>query len=311
MPVLVLLTYRIGRLMAAPAGVATAAAVVIATTPLLLAVGGSIQNDYLCFVLIAACLVIGMRLLRRPDASLAVHLALGVVAGLAILTKVVALALIPALVLGYLLHRASLRTRLGWALAAGLGVVATSGWWFVRNVLAYGDLTGVNGMARMGIVFPPLRWTGPSDITAWFGNIVSYVYIPVEYYRNVLRSPAPLRVAAVVLAALTVLVLVVQAVHVARQRPGARSWLSDPARAFALATLVFAVLGWVAFSVGFFNGAPRLAFHAAPVAAVVFAAATQRRPYVLLAVATVAAFLVADVWLVTQAAQATGFPVFH
>ena len=282
----------------------------IATTPLLLAVGGSIQNDYLCFVLIAACLVIGMRLLLRPDSSWAAHLALGVVVGLAILTKVVALALIPALVLGYLLHRAALRTRLGWAVAAGLGVAATSGWWFVRNLLVYGDLTGANGMARMGIVFPPLRWTGLGDVAAWFGNIVSYVYIPVEYYRNVLRSPTPLRVTAVVLAALTVLVLVVQAVRAVRDRPAAQWWLGEPARAYALATLVFAVVGWVVFSVAFFNGAPRLAFHAAPVAAVVFAAATQRRPYVLLAAATVAAFLVADVWLVAQAAQATGFPVF-
>ena len=106
------------------------------------------------------------------------------------------------------------------------------------------------------------------------------------------------------------LVLVVQAVRTLRQQPAAGSWLGDPARAYALATLVFAVVGWVVFSVAVFNGAPRLAFHAAPVAAVVFAAATQRRPYALLAVATVAAFLVADVWLVTQAAQATGFPAF-
>ena len=306
LPVLVVLTYRIGRLMLASPAVSAGAASVLAVTPLLLMVGGSIQNDFLCFVLIAVALIAGMRLLRGPDGSWPGHLGLGVLIGLAILTKVVALALVPALVLGYLAHRAPWRRRLGWMVAAGVGVVATSGWWFVRNLVLYGDLTGASAMARLGITFPRQQWASVGDAVAWFGNIVSYVYIPVEYYRNVVRSPTPLRVTALVLAGVTVLVLVWQAV---RHR-SARSWLtSEPGRVYAIATLLFAVLGWMVFSFTIFNGAPRLAFHAAPVAAVVFVAATWRRPFGWLVAVTALAFVVADVWLVTEATQVRDLPV--
>jgi 4-amino-4-deoxy-L-arabinose transferase-like glycosyltransferase len=307
LPVLVVLTYRIGRLMSASPAVSAGASAVLAVTPLLLMVGGSIQNDFLCFVLIAVALIAGMRLLRRPDGSWPGHLGLGVLIGLAILTKVVALALVPALVLGYLAHRAPWQRRLRWMVAAGVGVLATSAWWFVRNLVLYGDLTGASAMARLGITFPRQQLASVADAVAWFGNVVSYVYVPVEYYRNVLRSPTPLRVAALVLTGVTVLVLVWQAV---RHRSSARSWLTgEPGRVYAMATLVFAVLGWVVFSFTIFNGAPRLAFHAAPVAAVVFVAATWRRPFGWLVAVTVLAFVVADVWLVTEAAQVRDLPV--
>jgi D-alanyl-D-alanine carboxypeptidase (penicillin-binding protein 5/6) len=307
LPVLVVLTYRIGRLMSASPAVSAGASTVLAVTPLLLMVGASIQNDFLCFVFIAVALIAGMRLLRRPNGSWLGHLGLGVLVGLAILTKVVALALVPALVLGYLAHRAPWPRRLGWMVAAGVGVLVTSGWWFVRNLVLYGDLTSASAMARLGITFPRQQWSSLGDAVAWFGNIVSYVYVPVEYYRNVLRSPTPLRVTALVLAGVTVLALVWQAV---RDRSGARSWLtSEPGRVYAIATLVFAVLGWVVFSFTIFNGAPRLAFHAAPVAAVVFVAATWRRPFGWLVAVTALAFVVADVWLVTEATQVRDLPV--
>jgi 4-amino-4-deoxy-L-arabinose transferase-like glycosyltransferase len=306
LPVLVVLTYRIGRLMSASRPVAASAGAVIGTTPLLLMVGGSIQNDYLCFVLIAAALLVGMRLLAKADTSWIAHLGLGVLVGVGILTKVVALALLPALALAYLAHRAPPNRRLAWAISAAIGVIATSGWWFVRNMVVYGDPTGARAMSRLGIVFPPQQWTSIEDIVAWFGNIVSYIYVPVEYYRNVLRAPTPLRLTAIVLALLTVVVLVVRAVRCGSQAQ--TRLFGDPGRLYALATLVFAVVGWVVFSFTIFDGAPRLAFHAAPVAAVVFAAATRRRPFAYLAVATVLAFLAADVWLVTQAAQVSGLP---
>ena len=305
-PLLVVLTYRIGRRMSASPRVSATASAVVATTPLLLMIGGSIQNDYLCFVLIAVSLLAGMRLLQKPDSSWPAHLGLGVLVGLAILTKVVALALVPALVLGYLTHRASGRRRLSWLTAAGIGVVATSGWWFIRNLVIYGDLTGSRGMERLGIVFPPLRWTGTADAAAWFGNIVSYVYIPVEYYRNVLCSPAPFRAAAVVLAVATVAALVVSAAWARSTLPAWRE--VDPALSYAVSALVLTIMGWVGFSVLLFAPPPRLAFHAAPVMAVLFAAAIRRQPWPWLAGATVACFLAADVWLVTSARSVSGLP---
>jgi 4-amino-4-deoxy-L-arabinose transferase-like glycosyltransferase len=307
LPLLVLLTYRIGRQLSASPAVSAGASTVLAVTPLLLMVGGSIQNDVLCFVLIAVALMAGMRLLSRPDGRWPWHLGLGVLIGLAILTKVVALALVPALVFGYLVHGAPWSRRMGWMVASGIGVLATSGWWFVRNLVLYGDLTASSAMARLGITFARQQWSTVGDAVAWLGNVVSYIYIPVEYYRNVLRSATPLRLTALVLASVTVVVLIWQAV---RQRSQARSWLTgEPGRAYAIGTLFFAVVGCVIFSFTIFNGAPRLAFHAAPVAAVVFMAATWRRPFGWLAAATVVAFVVADIWLVTQAAQVSDLPV--
>jgi D-alanyl-D-alanine carboxypeptidase (penicillin-binding protein 5/6) len=206
--------------------------------------------------------------------------------------------------LAYLVSPVDRRTRLKWAVAAGAGLALSCGWWFVRNVLVYGDLTGARGIARMGIVFPPLRWSGPADVVAWVGNFVSYVYIPVEYYRNLVQSPAVLRIGAVGLAALT---LVAAVGYLASRRATLPRVHTDPGLVFALGVLVFGVLLWVVFSVAIFNTAPRLVFQAAPVAAVLFAVLARGR-WVVLTVATVVAFLIADVWLATSAAQISGYP---
>ena len=212
LPVLVVLTHRLGTLLTSRPAFSVLAAALVATAPLLAAIGGSIQNDYLTFVLIAIVLVLGVTPLRQRDSPVPVHLMLGVLIGVAVLSKIVALALVPALVLAYLAHPAPARRRLTWALAAAAGLVASCGWWFVRNVLVYGDLTGARGLARIGVAFPPLRIDSVSDLSTFVGGIVSYVYIPVEYYRNVLESPVILRVGAVVLALLT---LVAAAAYVA------------------------------------------------------------------------------------------------
>jgi D-alanyl-D-alanine carboxypeptidase (penicillin-binding protein 5/6) len=304
MPVLVLLTARIGGQLSPRPAVATVAAALAATLPLLGATGGSIQNDYLTFVFVAVALLFGIRLLRNREANWSAHLAFGALIGLAVLTKVNALALVPAALLGYLVSPAELRRRLTWVAVAGGGLVATCGWWFVRNVLVYGDLTGARGMARMGVVFPPLRWSGPGDVASWFGNLVSYVYIPVEYYRNLLQSPLVLRIGAIGLAAVT---LVVCAGYVVSRRSELRRLGADPGLVFALGVFVFGVLMWVAFSLAIFNTAPRLVFQAAPVAAVLVAVAASRR-WVALIVATVVAFLAADLWLASSATQIAGFP---
>lgn len=304
MPVLVVLTARIGRLLSPRPADAVVAAAVVATMPLLGAIGGSIQNDYLTFVLVAVVLLFGIQLFRNERASWAPHLALGALIGVAVLTKVNALALVPAALLAYLAVRADRRTRLKWVLAAAAGLVVTCGWWFVRNLLVYGDLTGANGMARLGIVFPPLRWSGPADVVAWLGNVVSYVYIPVEYYRNLVQSPSVLRISAIGLAAVT---LVAGVAYIVSRRTTLRRVAADPGRVFALGVLVCGLLLWVVFSVAIFNTAPRLVFQAAPVAAVLFAVLARRR-WVVLTVATLVAFLVADVWLALSAAQISGYP---
>ena len=161
MPVLVLMTARIARQLNPRPVVAVVAAALVATVPLLGAVGGSIQNDYLTFVLVAAALLSGIRLLRNQAASWGGHLAFGALIGLAVLTKVNAVALVPAALLGYLVSAVSCRVRLIWLTSAGVGLVVTCGWWFARNLLVYGDLTGARGLARIGVDFPPSALVSP------------------------------------------------------------------------------------------------------------------------------------------------------
>lgn len=305
MPVLVVLTYRLGRRLSTRPAVGVVAAALVATMPLLGAIGGSIQNDYLTFVIVAIALLVGVGILRNATSSWSSHLAFGALIGLAILTKINAIALVPAALLGYLATAAPKRTRLTWFVSAATGLVVTGGWWFVRNLVVYGDLTGAQGMARMGVAFPPLRWSGPGDVVAWFGNLVSYVYIPVEYYRNLLRAPVALRITAIGLGVVT---LVVWVAYLRSRWRILTRLRRDPGLVFALGFLIFAVLGWVFFSVAIFNTAPRLAFQGAPVAAVLFAVTATGRRRAVLAVATTVAFLAADVWLAVSASHVTGLP---
>ena len=167
------------------------AAALIAVNPLMSLIGSSIQNDYLSFVLIAATVLLAIRVVREPDSALLLHVGLGALIGLATLTKVVAAAVLPALLFVYVVQHASLRRRALWTGAAALGFVVVTGWWFARNLTLYGDLTGGRGIARLGISFPPLRIQSLGDVASWMSSIVGYLYAPVEYYRNVLKAPGP------------------------------------------------------------------------------------------------------------------------
>ena len=175
----------------------------------------------------------------------------------------------------------------------------------MRNVLVYGDLTGARGLARIGVAFPPLRIDSVSDLSTFVGGIVSYVYIPVEYYRNVLQSPVILRVGAVVLALLT---LVAAAAYVAPRWSRLARIRADPGLVFVLGSLVFAVVGWLLYGLVLWYAPFRLVFQAAPVAMILFAVMIRGRWRSALAVGTLVAFVVADLWLALSAAQVSGLP---
>ena len=170
----------------------------------------------------------------------------------------------------------------------------------------YGDLTGASGLARIGVAFPPLRIDSASELSTFVGGIVSYVYIPVEYYRNVLPSPVILRIGALVLAVLTVVAAVVY--HLAARWSRLARGRADPGLVFALASLVFAVVGWLVYGVAFWYAPFQFVFQAAPVAMVLFAVMTRGRWRAALAVATLAAFVAADAWLALSASGVGELP---
>jgi 4-amino-4-deoxy-L-arabinose transferase-like glycosyltransferase len=175
----VYLTYLIVReILPDEPALALGAAAVHAFTPMFVFIAGAVNNDNLVVPLSSLALLMLLRLVRRrtlagvvsdvgdastPDgrgcswpesyhptfASVPVgrYLLLGIVLGLAVLTKTSSLALtvLTALVVGVRAVR-----RRSWAeffvggLATLLPLLAIAGWWFLRNLRLYGDLTGFN-----------------------------------------------------------------------------------------------------------------------------------------------------------------------
>jgi len=131
---------------------ALGAAAIHAFTPMYLFISGSVNNDNLVVPLCSLALLILIRIanceLRVADRRLIGHyLLLGVVLGLAALTKTSAL---PLTVLTALVVVVRAVRRRSWAeffvggLATLLPFLAIAGWWFWRNLQLYGDLFGLD-----------------------------------------------------------------------------------------------------------------------------------------------------------------------
>lgn len=139
-PLPLLLAYGARRLGGSGPAVTTAAALPLAI-PQLGALGGAVNNDNLLIAAAAATTVLCVSVLtgdlRRRTAVLT-----GLTLALALLSKAFALALVPLVVLSYLIagrRHGQLRPALsGLGLAAA--VAALGGWWWVGNLLRYGTL---------------------------------------------------------------------------------------------------------------------------------------------------------------------------
>lgn len=127
---------------------AVAAAAVVALNPQFLAVHAALSNDPAVIVLATAALALTLRVAEGHDDWRSI-LMLAVVAGLAPLAKLSGLAVVGFVVLT-LMWLAWRRRDLGWLLrTAGPVVAATlllAGWWYLRNLQLYGDITGLNYM---------------------------------------------------------------------------------------------------------------------------------------------------------------------
>ncbi len=155
----VYLTYLIVReVLPGQSALALAAAAVHAFTPMYVFISGAVNNDNLAVPLSSLALLMLLRLLRLPDPSGfgkpkgSRYLLLGVVLGLAALTKTSSLALTVLTALVVVVRAVRRRS---WAeffvggLATLLPLLAVSGWWFLRNLHLYGDLTGLNAFIEI------------------------------------------------------------------------------------------------------------------------------------------------------------------
>lgn len=142
-----------------------------------------VGNDCLSVVLFSLLIWLGLRLME--DGPLMRWVAgLGFVLGLGLLTKAWFLAAIPAIVLLYCWMPTRARTRgLLPLLSTGAIAVAISGWWYVRNLITTGTLTGLSesvmlhekngGSMLAGALRVPLHipWTNAID-----SILVSHIY---------------------------------------------------------------------------------------------------------------------------------------
>lgn len=141
------------------AWLAWVSAAIHAFTPMYLFISSTVNNDNLIVPLSTLSLLWMIRLIKSPSElafkrPLERHAALGLVLGLAILTKATGIGLLP-LAVGTVFWEAwrlpantNLKART-WFFLKNLGVMAlpilaVSGWWFYRNHRLYGDWLGLN-----------------------------------------------------------------------------------------------------------------------------------------------------------------------
>lgn len=118
----------------------------VAFIPQFLHTSSAITNDSLSVTLAAAALVV-LALIIKRGSSTRYSIYLGVILGLAALTKLSLLYLLPVTGLVLLIdlyrHRSLRRSLMEITLIAGL-MLLLSGWWYWRNWRMYGDVTALN-----------------------------------------------------------------------------------------------------------------------------------------------------------------------
>ncbi|MFZ5919404.1 MAG: phospholipid carrier-dependent glycosyltransferase [Chloroflexota bacterium] len=133
-------------------GLALAAAAINAFIPQFLFISTSASNDSLIAFLATLTLLVLIRMLDGRANTLRRHLSLGLLLGLAALTKLSGLALLGLSggVIAWLAwRRRSWRYLLlnGWIVAGAAAAIA--GWWYARNLALYGDFTGLSAMLQV------------------------------------------------------------------------------------------------------------------------------------------------------------------
>jgi 4-amino-4-deoxy-L-arabinose transferase-like glycosyltransferase len=140
---------------------ALGAAAINAFTPMFIFISGAVNNDNLTMMLCSLALLMMVKRLRDQGSgsgdqgsgraafwlSIGRWLPLGIVLGLAALTKTSALALLPIAALAISIvawRKASWPEFFAGAIATAIPVLLIAGWWYLRNVQLYGDPTGIN-----------------------------------------------------------------------------------------------------------------------------------------------------------------------
>jgi len=281
--VTVYLTYRLGR-EAFPDrhDLALAAAAFTAFTPMFTFISGSVNNDNLVVPLCALALLSMIRQDRKAQGNerrlMLGWLGLGVVIGLAALTKLSGmLLLLPAALTGAWVawQRRSLRHLFAAGLAIGLPVLTLTGWWLWRNWQLYGDPTGLK------MFNPYFTRPIPADLAQIWSERTSFLY---GYWGNFggLNLPIP----AWAYTILNILLLLAAAglifsfwQFIARNRPSSlvtQHSIFDTRHASRTSIIVLwgaiVVVGWLSWTRTTWSSQGRLVFYALPAYSILMAA---------------------------------------
>lgn len=224
------------------------AAALVAFNPMYLHIMGSVNNDTLATALSSLALVLGAWLIRR-GLDLRFALLLGTVLGGAALTKASGLALslsVPFFVLLFALRaRQPIGRIVAMALAIALPAAAIAGWFYVRNYVLYGDLTGTQMMAAIaGARVPPA--TLGEIAGEWRSFLTAYIAM-----FGAVNIPVPQWVYAVFegLLVLAGVGLLLEAVEWRqRRKPDAAGAAIAAMSATALAVAFLALLRWTSIT---------------------------------------------------------------
>lgn len=144
------------------------AAALVAFNPQFLFSCALVSNDPLLAALSAATLWRCLALAGRPAPGWPQVTLLGLLFGLALLTKQSALLLGPLLLwAGWRAGRGDLRRGAGYTLVWGITAMAVAGWWYLRNLRLYGDPFGA-AMFSAEFAGQPFAW---GDLQAWMGAL--------------------------------------------------------------------------------------------------------------------------------------------
>jgi hypothetical protein len=166
---ILLLALLVGELVPFRPELMVAAAGVTAIVPSFVAVAGLLYNDSLAFATSTAALLAGVRFLVRGPARGRLAM-VAVTASVAALTRasglvvvgIVGLAVLAAVwrerrAAGLPWRRAALDAA-GWGSIVGAAVLASAGWFYLRNLSLYGDLTGASAL------FDQFKRTSPGSV---------------------------------------------------------------------------------------------------------------------------------------------------
>lgn len=183
-----LFAYRVtSRVFGSDTTVALLATAFVCLNPALLGIASSIQNDMLSIVLSFWILDAVGRYVQDSPMTTRSAIQLGALISVAMLTKMSVLFFpIPIAWFVWTRHgRAAFRY-----MAIVVGVIALcTGWWFIRNKLLYGELMGVTAMLKVVGQSPPhvAIWK-PSVLFPYLRNFLAYSWLPVDYFRSVIKS---------------------------------------------------------------------------------------------------------------------------